>query len=55
MALADHSHDHNHAAGAPHPAQAAPWSLLRMAMPMRLGMAALIAIALWAFVLLAMR
>jgi hypothetical protein len=48
-------HEHHHAPGAPHPAQAAPWSLLRMALPARLGMAALIAAGLWALVLVAMR
>ena len=50
-----HSHDHHHAAGAPHPAQPALWSLLRMALPARLGAAALITAGLWAVVLLAMR
>ena len=58
-----HSHDHAHGAGhahshgpaTPHPAQPAPWSILRMTLLARLGAALLISVALWAVVLGAMR
>jgi hypothetical protein len=43
---------HHHAPGTTQPLG---WSLLRLAMPIRLGAACLIAAALWALVLLAMR
>ena len=57
-----HSHDHPHAHGhahrhgsTPHPAQAAPWSILRMTLLARLGAALLVSAGLWAIVLTAMR
>jgi hypothetical protein len=55
----DHAHPHVHAHGhgpaAPHPAQAASWSVLRMAVTTRLGAAVAASAALWAVVWLAMR
>jgi hypothetical protein len=51
-----HAHDHAHAHGtAPHPAQAAPWSILRMTVAARLGAAVAVSAVLWAVVWLAMR
>jgi len=65
-----HSHDHDHAhhhhghahppvhshgPATPHPAQAAPWSILRMTVVARLGAAAAVSAGLWAIVWLAMR
>jgi hypothetical protein len=60
-----HSHGHDHAHGqvpvhrhgpaSPHPAQAAPWSILRMTVLSRLAAALAVSAALWAVVLLAMR
>jgi hypothetical protein len=49
------SHVHSHGAATPHPAQAAPWSILRMTVAARLAAALVVCAALWAFVLLAMR
>jgi hypothetical protein len=53
----DHGHVHHHAHGpaSPHPAQAAPWSILRMAALSRLAAAAVVVAALWVVVWLAMR
>lgn len=55
----DHSHTHTHAhvhdAASPHPAQAAPWSILRMTMAGRLAAALAVCTVLWGVVLLAMR
>jgi hypothetical protein len=53
----DHGHHHGHAHGpaAPHPAQAAPWSILRMTVVSRIGAALVVSAALWAIVLMAMR
>ena len=59
----DHSHDHahghvsvhSHGPASPHPAQAAPWSILRMTVVARLGAALAVSAALWAVVLVAMR
>jgi hypothetical protein len=63
----DHSHDHHHGPGhhpghvhshgpaTPHPAQAAPWSILRMTVAARLGAALVVSAGLWAVVLVAMR
>jgi hypothetical protein len=51
----DHTHAHVHDAASPHPAQAAPWSILRMTMAARLAAAASVCAVLWAMVLLAMR
>ncbi|CAN5241143.1 hypothetical protein BH11PSE4_BH11PSE4_36160 [soil metagenome] len=51
-----HTHTHNHSHGVtPHPAQPAPWSILRMTLLARLGAALLVCAALWAVVLGAMR
>jgi hypothetical protein len=51
----DHTHAHVHDAASPHPAQEAPWSILRMTLVARLGAALAVSAALWAAVLLAMR
>ena len=51
----DHTHAHSHGPAAPHPPQAAPWSLLRMTLLARVGGAVVISAALWAVVLTAMR
>lgn len=61
--LHDHSHDHahshvhvhSHGPASPHPAQAAPWSILRMTVLARFGAALAVSAALWAVVLMAMR
>ena len=61
--LHDHDHDHahghvsvhSHGPASPHPAQAAPWSILRMTVVARLGAALAVSAALWAVVLVAMR
>ncbi|HEY2210990.1 MAG TPA: hypothetical protein VGH62_05100 [Bradyrhizobium sp.] len=50
-----HAHVHSHRPGSPHPAQAAPWSILRMPVVSRLGAALAVSTALWAIVWLAMR
>ena len=52
-----HSHVpvHSHGPASPHPAQAAPWSILRMAVVARLGAAVMVSAGLWAIVWLAMR
>jgi hypothetical protein len=50
-----HTHVHSHGPASPHPAQAAPWSILRMPVVSRLGAALAVSAALWAIVLLAMR
>jgi hypothetical protein len=66
MALSDpHSHGHDHSPGhlhahshgpaSPHPAQAAPWSILRMTVVARLGAALAVSAVLWAVVWLSMR
>jgi hypothetical protein len=49
-----HAH-HNHGPASPHPAQAAPWSILRMNVVSRLGAALAVSAALWGVVWLAMR
>ncbi|CAM5313165.1 putative protein OS=Afipia felis OX=1035 GN=BN961_00276 PE=4 SV=1 [Afipia felis] len=46
---------HHHAPSTPHPAQAVPWSLLRMGLAARLGGSLLIVAALWIVVLAALR
>jgi hypothetical protein len=53
----DHSHHHGHGHGpaTPHPAQPAPWSILRMTVLARLAAALVVSAGLWAVVLLAMR
>jgi hypothetical protein len=50
-----HGHGHSHAPATPHPAQPAPWSILRMTVAARLGAALGVSAALWTAVLLAMR
>jgi hypothetical protein len=55
-----HSHDHHaqghsHGPATPHPAQTAPWSILRMTVMARLATAAAVSAGLWAVVWLAMR
>ncbi len=50
-----HGHPHSHGPATPHPAQAAPWSILRMPVMARLGAAIAVSAMLWAAVLLAMR
>ena len=49
-----HTH-HHHDPAVPHPAQPAPWSILRMTLLARLGLALLVSAAMWGFVLVAMR
>ncbi len=54
--LHDHAHHgHSHGPATPHPAQAAPWSILRMTVLSRLGAAVAVSAFLWAIVWLAMR
>ena len=61
--LHSHSHDHahghvpvhSHGPASPHPAQAAPWSILRMTVLLRLAAAVAVSAVLWAVVWLAMR
>ena len=50
-----HGHSHTHGPASPHPAQPAPWSLLRMTVLSRLGAALAVSAGLWAIVLVAMR
>jgi hypothetical protein len=50
-----HTHAHSHGPASPHPAQAAPWSILRMTVVSRLGAALVVSAGLWAVVLMAMR
>ena len=50
-----HGHAHSHGPATPHPAQAAPWSILRMTVAARLGAALLVSAGLWVVVLVAMR
>jgi hypothetical protein len=50
-----HDHAHSHGPASPHPAQAAPWSILRMTLLSRLGAALAVSAALWTAVLMAMR
>jgi hypothetical protein len=50
-----HTHAHSHGPSSPHPAQAAPWSILRMTVFARLGAALAVSAGLWAVVLMAMR
>ena len=51
----DHTHAHVHDATSPHPAQAAPWSILRMTVAARLSAAVAVCAVLWSVVWLAMR
>ena len=55
-----HSHHHVHAhhshdPAMPHPAQGAPWSILRMTVVARLTAAILVSVGLWGLVWLAIR
>jgi hypothetical protein len=50
-----HTHAHSHGPATPHPAQAAPWSILRMTVAARLGAALAVSAGLWAVVWLSMR
>jgi len=50
-----HAHAHSHGPASPHPAQAAPWSILRMTVAARLAAALAVSAGLWAIVWLAMR
>jgi hypothetical protein len=50
-----HPHAHAHGPASPHPAQAAPWSILRMTVASRLGAALAVSAGLWAVVWLAMK
>ena len=50
-----HHHGHSHGPATPHPAQAAPWSILRMTVSARLVAALAVSAGLWAVVLVAMR
>jgi hypothetical protein len=50
-----HLHGHSHGPAVPHPAQTAPWSILRMTLLSRLGAALAVSAGLWAVVLIAMR
>jgi hypothetical protein len=48
-------HAHSHGPASPHPAQAAPWSILRMTVVSRIGAALAVSAIMWAVVWLAMR
>ncbi|MCA6124334.1 hypothetical protein J6500_20915 [Bradyrhizobium sp. WSM 1704] len=51
-----HAHHHGHSHGPhAHPAQVAPWSILRMTVPARLAAALAVSACLWGIVWLAMR
>jgi hypothetical protein len=50
-----HGHAHSHGPATPHPAQAAPWSILRMTVASRLAAALAVSAGLWGIVWLAMR
>jgi hypothetical protein len=50
-----HMHAHSHGPASPHPAQAAPWSILRMTVMARLGAALAVSAGLWVVVWLSMR
>jgi ABC-type Zn2+ transport system substrate-binding protein/surface adhesin len=50
-----HAHAHVHGPASPHPAQAAPWSILRMTLAWRLLAALAVCAVLWSVVWLAMR
>jgi hypothetical protein len=55
-----HGHDHHHGhhghdPATPHPAQAAPWSILRMTVAARVAAAVAVSAGLWGIVLIAMR
>jgi hypothetical protein len=48
-------HVHSHGPSTPHPAQPAPWSILRMTVVARLAAAVAVSAGLWVVVLVAMR
>jgi hypothetical protein len=50
-----HVHAHSHGPASPHPAQSAPWSILRMTVASRLGAALAVSAILWAVVIVAMK
>jgi hypothetical protein len=50
-----HGHSHSHGPASPHPAQTAPWSILRMTVVSRLSAAIAVSAGLWGIVWLAMR
>ena len=50
-----HGHAHSHGPATPHPAQVAPWSILRMTVTARFAAALAVSTTLWAVVLVAMR
>jgi hypothetical protein len=50
-----HTHAHSHGPATPHPAQVAPWSILRMTVVARFGAALAVSAGLWAVVWLSMR
>jgi hypothetical protein len=50
-----HTHAHSHGPASPHPAQAAPWSILRMTVVSRLAAAVAVSACLWGIVWMAMR
>jgi hypothetical protein len=50
-----HVHTHSHGPASPHPAQAAPWSILRMTAVSRLAAAFAVSALLWVAVWMAMR
>jgi len=50
-----HVHAHSHGPASPHPAQAAPWSILRMTVVSRIAAALAVSAIMWAVVWLAMR
>jgi hypothetical protein len=50
-----HGHAHSHGPASPHPAQIAPWSILRMTVVSRLSAAIAVSAGLWGVVWLAMR
>jgi len=50
-----HGHAHSHGPVSPHPAQTAPWSILRMTVVSRLSAAIAVSAGLWGIVWLAMR
>ena len=50
-----HTHAHSHGPASPHPAQVAPWSILRMTVMSRVSAALAVSAVLWVIVWLAMR
>jgi hypothetical protein len=50
-----HHHAHSHGPASRHPAQTAPWSILRMTVLSRLSAAIAVSAGLWTIVWLAMR